>query len=454
MPPEPTSKYRARTALLVEGQPDATELLIRLLSQQDFSCLHASTFTEGKQLIRSGKSWNLAFVSLDLPDGDGLELIHHCFRDNPSAAVYTLIDPGDVVGTFRALKAGTKDCIIRYGDSDRLYRQARLAISCHDRSSRSGEKPSTSDFLELGLRSISWKTSTMERALSASIRAAADQQAVLIQGEPGTGKGAFAKLILRQANANPGQIATLDASRLSAEEAEIHLFGSPLRKKAKSSANGFLSENNTGWKILRGTECLSPTVLQALAAKVSQIATTDPKTHCSKFIFCTSQISSKHEDMSSLFANLPCHQILTPPLRDCVADLEPIIDHVLERICIAKRIGIVDMTPSAIRVLKAHSWPGNLAELSSVLEHAATHSQDGIIGREDLPPLEQQLHAFKPRIAMGISTIQNVQKAALVSALESCNGNRRLAAKKMGVSLRTIYNMIKRYELNEAPDDS
>jgi hypothetical protein len=451
---ETNSRYRTRTALLIEGEPGITELMTRLLTQQEFHCKMASTLTEGKQLIHSGSPWNLAFVALDLPDGKGLELIEHCSMANPAASVYALIDPADVVGAFQTLKAGAKDCMIKYPDADRLSRQALLVISRHERPSHSTEKLSASDFTELVLRSISWKSAAMQRALAAANRASADRGAVVIEGEPNTGKDAFAKLILREVQASSGQISLFDASKVSAEEVEVLLFGIPVRKRAKSSAPGFLTEGSSVWKILRGAECLSPMAQQAVAASVSQISMRPPPAPHGKFIICISSNSSKNGNVARPFAKVPCHQILTPPLRDCVADLEPIMDRVLERICITKRIVFVGMTPSAIRILKAHSWPGNLAELYSVLEHAATRSQDGLIGTDDLPPLDQKLHAFKPRIAMGISTIQNIQKAALVSALESCNGNRRLAARKMGVSLRSIYNMIKRYESADEPGSS
>lgn len=451
---ETNSRYRIRTALLIEGEPATTELMTRLLSKQGFQSKLASTLSEGKQLIHSDSSWNLAFVALDLPDGKGLELIEQCSMANPEASIYALIDPADVVGAFRALKAGAKDCMIKYSDADRLPRQARVAISCHERSAQSPERPSASDFTELTLKSISWKSASMQRALAAANQATKDCGAVVIEGEPNTGKTAFAKLILREANATSDQISLFDASKVSAEEIEVQLFGSPVRKRAKSSATGFLTEGSSVWKILRGAECLSPMAQQAVAASVSQNSIGTSPTPHGKFIISISSNSSKRGNVAHPFAEIPCHQILIPPLRDCVADFELIMDRILERICITRRIGLIGMTPSATQVLKAHSWPGNLAELRCVLEHAATRSQNGVIGTDDLPPLDRQLHAFKPRIALGISTVQNIQKAALISALESCNGNRRLAAKKMGVSLRSIYNMIKRCELAEEPGGS
>jgi DNA-binding NtrC family response regulator len=451
---ESTSKFRARTALLVEGQPGTAELMTQLLNQESFSCRYASTLAEGKRLVSSGTPWNLAFVSLDLPDGEGLELIQQYSKLNPAASIYPLISPADVMGAFRMLKAGVRDCIIKCADPERLSRQARLAIASHERLLPSGEGTSASDFLELVLREIAWKSAAMQRALAASSQAATSQQVIVIEGEPNTGKDAFAKRILREVGANSGQVTTLDVSKVSNEEAELMLFGAPLRKRSKSSGGGFFTEDDAAWKILRGVECLSPMVRQAVAARVLQIAMNAPSSQACRFIISVSLNGPKVADARGFFADLPGHRVSTPALRDCIVDLEPIMERMLERICIARRMGFVEMTPTALRMLKAHSWPGNLAELRGVLEHAATHSPDGIIATDDLPPFEQQLHAFKPRIAMGISTIQNVQKAALVSALESCNGNRRLAAKKMGVSLRTIYNMINRYELSDEFDES
>lgn len=120
--------------------------------------------------------------------------------------------------------------------------------------------------------------------------------------------------------------------------------------------------------------------------------------------------------------------------------------------CVSQKIRRPSLTRKTIEVLTDHSWPGNLCEFYNVLEHAVTHTSDRLIGPDNLPPLQKDddLTGGNSRlqgIPLGTASIDDMTKLSLITALESCGGNRRRAAERLHVSLRTIYNMIQRYGL-------
>jgi DNA-binding NtrC family response regulator len=165
-----------------------------------------------------------------------------------------------------------------------------------------------------------------------------------------------------------------------------------------------------------------------------------------------------------LWYALAVYQLQIPCLAERLDDLPQLCENIITRICVTRKLRRPTLTRRALERLIDHPWPGNLNELYNCLEHAVTRTSDGLIGPEDFPPLHQQL-ASDPQTTLptGASSIEEITKMTLISALDACGGNRRRAAQRLKISLRTIYNMIERYELPkksrksavvEASDDS
>jgi two-component system response regulator AtoC len=104
----------------------------------------------------------------------------------------------------------------------------------------------------------------------------------------------------------------------------------------------------------------------------------------------------------------------------------------------------------AMMAMQDYGWPYNIMELHNALQHAVANTQDGLISPADLPRHvlrgNQQPDSTKMG-AIGLTSIDEVTKASLEAALNACGGNRRRAAQRLQLSLRTVYYMIKRYGL-------
>jgi DNA-binding NtrC family response regulator len=158
---------------------------------------------------------------------------------------------------------------------------------------------------------------------------------------------------------------------------------------------------------------------------------------------------------SDLLHAISVYQISMPSLAERVDDRAIICEDMVTRVCLARGLRRPSLTRIAMEAIQDYPWRGNFSELRSILEHAVTHTRDGIIGSGDLPLLP----AVEELQRLGSASIDAVTKASLIVALEDCKGNRRRAAQRLKVSIRTVYNMIDRYQLNanrqgSAPDQN
>ena len=158
---------------------------------------------------------------------------------------------------------------------------------------------------------------------------------------------------------------------------------------------------------------------------------------------------------NDLWYALSVHHIEVPALAQRVKDLPQLCEDIITSICVNRRLRRPKLTRKALEAITEHTWPGNLAELQSALEHAVTTTADGLISPSNLPRLVNpptQPAAATPA-TMAVSSIDEITRTALMAALDASHGNRRRTAQRLKVSLRTVYNMIQRYELKGYPND-
>ncbi len=149
-----------------------------------------------------------------------------------------------------------------------------------------------------------------------------------------------------------------------------------------------------------------------------------------------------------LWYALSVYQIEVPSLSERLEDIPQLCENIITRICVNRKLRRPSLTRRALEQLFDHSWPGNLSELYSCLEHAITRSTDDLIGPDDFPTMRRHLESdIRAPFPAGAASIDDITKLTLISALDACGGNRRRAAQRLKISLRTIYNMIERYDL-------
>ncbi|WP_052372236.1 sigma-54-dependent Fis family transcriptional regulator [Amycolatopsis taiwanensis] len=240
---------------------------------------------------------------------------------------------------------------------------------------------------------------------------------VVLAGEPGTGK-------LSVALGTPSMPGRYPAGHSVLDSAESHVIGSRdwLRKVA-----AIISSDEV--VCVRAAETLDRATLAGLRSVLETAATTTP--------LVTLSTADKRE-AEDLAVRLGGDRVIwIPPLRDRVADLPELWNAFARTAAPAARL---TLSEAALRVLRAHRWPGNLVELRSVVQRLASAGKIGPVEVGDLPA---SLRSEDPALPL----IEQVELRAIRQALQEAGGNRAQAAKILGISRATIYRKMKTYRL-------
>jgi transcriptional regulator with PAS, ATPase and Fis domain len=149
---------------------------------------------------------------------------------------------------------------------------------------------------------------------------------------------------------------------------------------------------------------------------------------------------------SDLYYRLSVLPIALPPLRDRSADLESLCDHILEDI--ARRSGRPqrEITPTALAVLCAYGWPGNIRELRNVLEQVTLNSDNARLSAEEfslvLPRVASASRLGERPTLKLADVVADAERGAIRSALAAAEGKKILAAELLGISRATLYQKL------------
>jgi DNA-binding NtrC family response regulator len=143
-----------------------------------------------------------------------------------------------------------------------------------------------------------------------------------------------------------------------------------------------------------------------------------------------------------LYYRLSVFPISVPPLRQRPDDILPLAEHFLDRLRRALRKPVMGFTPEAQERLRAYAWPGNVRELENVVERAVILAKGDRIGLAELSLLPVPAPAPEDD-----GELKVLEHAAILQALADTGGNRRLAARRLGIGLRTLQYRLKHYGL-------
>jgi transcriptional regulator with GAF, ATPase, and Fis domain len=170
-------------------------------------------------------------------------------------------------------------------------------------------------------------------------------------------------------------------------------------------------------------------------------------------------IAATHRDLTQLvaagtfredlFYRLSVFPIQLPPLRERPSDILPLAEHILRNVTgrLGKRIG--GFAEEAVALLQAYGWPGNIRELQNVIERATILCQGDRLDSACLhiAPSPVLSYSRTPK------TLKELEREAIVGALAACGGNRREAAKQLGIGLRTLYSRLREYGISTDQDE-
>ncbi len=433
-------------ALVVDDEADILDLLKITLARMDVQATTAMNVEEAKQAL-DGRRFDLCLTDMNLPDGSGIDLVRFIVERHPETPVAMITAHGNMESAVAAMKAGAFDFVSKPVDLQILRRLVGSALKLRTQ----GTAPEARTDSGARLLGDSPKVEEIRRLIA---KLARNQAPVFITGESGTGKELAARLIHAQGPRAEGDFVAVNCGAIPQELVESELFG-----HKKGSFTGAVADKEGLFQAAEGgTLFLDEVADLPLAAQVKLLRAIQEKSvrpvgAQQELAVDVRIISASHRDLNEevergrfrqdLFYRINVIELRMPSLREHPQDIPLLAQRVLERIARAHlERGPMKLSEGALEALSRHPFPGNVRELENVLERATALCDGAIIGARDLylPQSEAQAavgSAADPAVPLE-DYLGEIERQAILKALEDTHWNRTAAAKKLGMTLRAL----------------
>lgn len=458
--------------LFVDDEEDLCTLMQMMLSRMGIETHVAYRIAQAKKML-SEHHYDVCFTDLNLPDGNGLELVEEISQRYPQLPVAVLTAYGNMDIAIAALKAGAFDFVSKPIKQTHLEQLLQKALN-------NPVQPQASSEDALEQRMLIGQSAPIEQLRVTLKKIARSQAPVFITGESGTGKEVVANLVHRLSNRNEGPFIAINCGAIPSDLLESELFG---HKKgsftgATQDKQGLIQSAHGGSLFLDEIAEL-PLNMQVKLLRAVQEKAIRPIGSDTEIDVDFRVISASHQDLESLvqqgkfrqdlFFRIHVMDLVLPPLRERGQDILILAQHFIQKVCREWEIEVKALTTRGKDFLLAQYYPGNVRELRNIIERAITLSDDDYIDVQHLQsaPLRRSVNTPVLSIDQMLTTpseltltprklpdeglelyLENIEKEILLNALNITHWNRTLAAKKLGMSFRSLRYRLKKFGLD------
>ncbi|HET9839980.1 MAG TPA: sigma-54 dependent transcriptional regulator [Candidatus Angelobacter sp.] len=389
---------------------------------------------------------------------DGLDVLARFKQMHPHTEVIMLSGQTTVDSVVTAMKGGACDFVRKPFKADELRTlltraAGRLRNSLEDRILR--------EHLEShpGYKTLVGVSPEMQKLYRIIAKVAASRHPILVQGESGTGKEMVARTIHSDGSWSERPFIVIDCAAAAPGLLENELFGG-----VKTSANGARPKESAPALSSGGTLFLDevgemPLDLQARLFRALQEKEFHPLGGTKAVSVDVRIIAATSRDLEmavqqgtfrrDLFFRLNVVGLRLPPLRERKEDTRLLAEHFLERIGDGKAVRPTIST-EAMKLLLLYEWPGNVRELENCLERAAAMSLGPVLQSTDFPPhiRTAALRSAAPGRQTRILPLAELEKQAILDALQQLNGDKLMTARALGIGKTTLYRKLKEYGIS------
>jgi DNA-binding NtrC family response regulator len=312
---------------------------------------------------------------------------------------------------------------------------------------------------KFGLENIIGESPLMKEIFEIVQQVAPTRATILLGGESGTGKELVAKAIHQLSPRAKLPFVTVHCAALAPTLLESELFGH--EKGAFTGAHerriGRFEQAQGGTLFLDEIGEIDATIqvklLRFLGERTfERIGSNKTLTADVRLVAATNknleELVKTGKFREDLFFRLRVVEIELPPLRERTGDIPLLAQNFLREFADENKKAVNDFTADALQALMNYSWPGNVRELRTAMEHAVVLCRSEKISARDLPPpVRGSAAGSRPPPVRNDLTVKEAEKQLIIRALKEMNGNRTLAAKKIGMSRRTFHRKLHTYHL-------
>jgi DNA-binding NtrC family response regulator len=449
--------------LVVDDEPDMRDALTAALRREGLCIFTAANGVEALEKVQ-GQSFDLIITDVRMPRMGGLALLQELKRTSAAIPVIMMTGYGRIEDAVEAMKAGAFDYLLKPFSLEDLKgvvtkaltpRNAPVTPSMEVPRQDKQEHLETSANVE---RPIVTKDPRMLQVSELAKEAASSKATVLIQGESGTGKEVLARYIHAHSPRSTQPFVAVNCAAIPEGLLESELFG-----HEKGAFTGAITKQVGKFEWAhRGTILLDeisemPLTLQAKLLRVLQeheierVGGRNPVPIDIRIIATTNRRLKDYmatgKFREDLYYRLNVIPLNIPPLRERKGDISLLIEHFIRKHSRGGNQPLPRMSQDTIQHFLQYDWPGNIRELENMVERWLVLYQGGFLASNHL--FLNEAAAALPMASLGKPTmsVKEMERALIMETLQAMNGNRTQAAKVLGISLRTLRNKLREYQV-------
>jgi DNA-binding NtrC family response regulator len=452
----------ARRILIVDDEPSIRKVLSAQLRRQGHDVVAVDDGAAAMTRLDEDV-FHVVVSDLKMPQVGGLELLRWVRDHHPGLPVILITAHGTVDSAVEALKQGAFDYITKPFDQAELQQVVAKAVAVQ---SRNTQRLQTSDS---GRFDIVGTTPRMREVFAMVERVAPSPSNVLICGESGTGKELVARALHAQSERAAQAFVQINCGAIPEALFEAELFG-----YRRGAFTGAVADKPGRFELAEGGTLFLdevgelPLDMQVKLLRALQERQIDRVGGLHPIPIDVRVVAATNIDLAAavdegrfrrdLFYRLNVIPISLPPLRERIDDVPLLADHFLRRFCERLDVPTLRLEPAALAVLMEHDWPGNIRELENLMERVVLLADGDRITPDDLLGLRSSpalAHDDDDLDALGLKEYVRVHTAKLERArirrvLDAEEGNVTRAAKRLGISRKSLQTKMKDYGLRDS----
>jgi two-component system response regulator PilR (NtrC family) len=457
-------------ALIIDDEVHILELIEMTLTPLGVQAFTAENLSQAHELLKKNQ-FSFCITDMRLPDGNGLDFVAYTQKNLPDLPVAVITAHGNVESAVEALKLGAFDFVAKPFELSVLRNLVNTAVRMANSESVIDDSKPT----------LLGQSPAMDRVRALIHKLARSQAPILISGESGTGKELAARSIHASGPRSDKPFVPVNCGAIPEHLMESEFFG--YKKGSFTGASqdkaGLFQAADGGTLFLDEVAEL-PAPMQVKLLRAIQERAVRPIGLQSEVAVDVRILSATHKNLAQLveqdqfrqdlFYRLNVIELRMPNLRERREDIMPLAAHILERL--SKDIGLpaLSLSADATQSLQDYAFPGNIRELENILERSFTLCEGDLITASDLqlpssgsgpvsplamPPSDNILSApaqdakIPPPTQAGLENyLEDLEREAIMKALEATRYNKTAAAEKLGISFRALRYRLKKLGLD------
>jgi two-component system, NtrC family, response regulator AtoC len=444
--------------LLVEDEANMARTLTKNLERAGHTVEHAA---HGQAAITrlEQRPFDMVVTDLKMPVMDGMQLLHALHERDLPPAVVVLTGYGTIESAVEAMKLGAADYLIKDARPQEILLTVERVLKV-DALRRENARLREEVGRLRGVGELIGESRSLQAVYRVIEAVKENKSTVLVSGESGTGKELVARTIHQRGPLAERPFIAINCAGLSETLLDSQLFG-----HRRGAFTGAVADHDGVFRAAHGGTLfldevseiplsLQPKFLRAVQEReVTPLGASVPVQVDVRLIAATNRDLEAEVRTGTfradLFYRLNVVHIEMPPLRAHPEDIPLLVEHFLQSFSRQYRVSPKRVTAEALERLTAYAWPGNIRELQNLIERAFALSTAETITLEDLPPAVAGWVA--PEVATEdegeLPTLGDAERRLIAGALRRSGGNKKEAARLLGIDRQRLYRKIEKYGL-------